>query len=686
MNLFDLTFPTMKSFFSHECEKVQYPLTGASDTTNGPAMDEKYMDDEYLNSCLYRSCGISALMKSKSSKPDAGKMQFNLGLERVVAHLLIPEIYPDAKGYGGYGFDAEGNFYADYWDNPAEDFNDKIDSGVLKFSDGNHQIFKITPKCAISAYIVNNMGGKKQLIIDCKANAMNKGEKHSSSGVLYALVAYMFSLYKLNPSYKGCEVTEIMKKHFDDAVANYGISGNQKRFVEAVRCLDNDIYTLFNYSADVSKKYPLPFNMLNIDRTEYPLLKDEDITVKEMVGDSIYLSGEKIVAATGGFKNTDDMPNEKTLADIVSEGKYILDSTREFTDEEKALMSDKYDNYVPDRKVLTAAELIKESRALNIPSNNIFWSGSTGTGKSTSSQMLAKMLGLPYVFLTISPDTLLSDLYVNILPATEADKDSLDALTESLPSPTEIALDPVDAYKRITGKVREDVTENDCQIAIREKYYELYNKSNGFIKVESPLVQAFRKGYCIEIQEANTCNKPGVLAGINAALDDLATIELPTGEVVKRHPDTVVIMTANIGYAGRRAMDESVIGRMHIVDNFELPEDDRLVEDLSNQTGCTDEDIIKKMLVCQKAFTKTLVDNGYSDSCCGRRELVSWIKNYMIFKDPYRAAMTSIINKLDLVVQNLSGGIDKDIKPLLLADLELSFHKTGMPSDDILTY
>ena len=233
---------------------------------------------------------------------------------------------------------------------------------------------------------------------------------------------------------------------------------------------------------------------------------------------------------------------------------------------------------VPSREILTKAELIKASSELPRPYRNLLWTGETGSGKSTAAAILAQLFNLPYTFLTINPDTILSDLYVNILPATDSASKDLDEITSQLPSATEITLDPECSYYQITGEKKQDATEEDCAKAIQEKYYSLMNSSNGFIKVESPLVQAFRYGWVCELQEVNVANKPGVLSGINAALDDLATIQLPDGEIVKRHKDCVIIMTANSEYEGTRRINQAVKSRCALKGRFVFPEDGSLIE------------------------------------------------------------------------------------------------------------
>lgn len=51
--------------------------------------------------------------------------------------------------------------------------------------------------------------------------------------------------------------------------------------------------------------------------------------------------------------------------------------------------------------------------------------------------------------------------------------------------------------------------------------------------------------------------QPGVLVGLNSLLEQEGSITLPTGEVIDRHPDTVIVITTNIDYEGCRGMNRA---------------------------------------------------------------------------------------------------------------------------------
>lgn len=471
---------TKGSFYSHSASSAFYPLNvPLSIKVDCDETELTAIDEEYMNSSIYRKCGMT------------NAQQFNLGIERVVASLLLPYVASNVKGYCGYGFDEEGNFFADYGNMLASDFNAVVAPGLgeTDMSNCRHQIFKMDTKGDIYAYVVDVKGTKIKFQFDVKANAtVAPTLKHSPSGPIYFLSAYMIESHRQGRFNN--KLAETMSMHLQDAVDAFG--SDDEKFVMAVRCLDNDIYQVF--AQDSSAVDALPFIATKVERAEYKMLTDEEINVEDMIGSSVFLTGEKVVTGKGTI-----VVNKKTTKELA--GKFKLNLSRVLTEEEEKLIpGDSIDELVPQNMVVEEASLISKSNFFR----NVMWTGATGTGKSTSAAMLAKMLDIPYVFMTMNDQTLSSDLLVSILPATDAAKAEVEALKASLPTPTAIALDPVEAYKQITGKTKEDVTEQDCTDAMAAKYQELFSKSNGFVKVESPFIQAFKNGWLIEVQEANT--------------------------------------------------------------------------------------------------------------------------------------------------------------------------------------
>ena len=94
-----------KDFYKHDASAVNYPLNEPDDQYVGINRDESYLDASILDTCLYRICIDQTVRKP---------MQYNKGIARSISRLVAPDTLTGIKGYAGYGFDANNNFYADY--------------------------------------------------------------------------------------------------------------------------------------------------------------------------------------------------------------------------------------------------------------------------------------------------------------------------------------------------------------------------------------------------------------------------------------------------------------------------------------------------------------------------------------------------------------------------------------------
>lgn len=131
--------------------------------------------------------------------------------------------------------------------------------------------------------------------------------------------------------------------------------------------------------------------------------------------------------------------------------------------------------------------------------------------------------------------------------------------------------------------------------------------------METDFIKALKHGYVIEIQEPSTIVQPGVLVGLNSLLEQSGSITLPTGEVIQRHPDAVVVVTTNTSYEGCRGMNQSVLDRMSLVRDVELPSPEVMAQRAMSVTGATDEYEVSKMVqvvndlaeYCRKTASRT---------------------------------------------------------------------------------
>ena len=137
-----------------------------------------------------------------------------------------------------------------------------------------------------------------------------------------------------------------------------------------------------------------------------------------------------------------------------------------------------------------------------------------------------------------------------------------------------------------------------------------------------------------------------MLVGLNALLDRCASITLTTGEVVHRHPDTVVVITTNNNYAGCRDMNQSVISRMNLIIDMEEPDVDTLTERTMKVTGCTDRTAVSEMATAIQEISEHCRETMINDGSCGVRELISWVQSYMVTGSILDAAKFTVLSSV----------------------------------------
>lgn len=144
---------------------------------------------------------------------------------------------------------------------------------------------------------------------------------------------------------------------------------------------------------------------------------------------------------------------------------------------------------------------------------------------------------------------------------------------------------------------------------------------------------------------SNVIASEGVIVGLNGLLQE-GRIVLPTGEVVNRHPDSVIIFTTNVSYNGCRDMNQSVIDRGAEVFDIETPPVESMMERAMSISGYTDEVKAKEMAQIVSDIGKTMNETGIDDGVCGMRSLIAWMIKTNIGYDPYEAALTTVISKV----------------------------------------
>ena len=324
-------------------------------------------------------------------------------------------------------------------------------------------------------------------------------------------------------------------------------------------------------------------------------------------------------------------------------------SDRVLTPKEELMVPRIEDWYVIPPEVTTICRHAQMTTAGSQPMRNFMMRGPAGTGKTEGAKAIAAGLGLPYLYYTCSANTEIYDFLGQMLPETD------EKLQEGreYPTLTDIQMDPPSAYKKLTGTYDEAVTDAEVydkllEVMAQDAKALMADNASGqrFRYVETPLITAIRNGYLIEIQEPTVIANPGVLVGLNALLDRCASVTLTTGEVIHRHPDTVVVVTTNNNYAGCRDMNQSVISRMNLIMDIEEPDVDTLTERVMNVTGCTDRAAVSDMAASVQEISERYRETMINDGSCGVRELISWVQSYMVCGNVLEAARYTVLSSV----------------------------------------
>ena len=384
------------------------------------------------------------------------------------------------------------------------------------------------------------------------------------------------------------------------------------------------------------------------------------------------LAGEfKIFAQTGPAQI---YSATETIDHADFEGQYVLNK-RTFTPQETMLIPKLPEWYIIPKEVVNICRHAKATTGKSMQMRNFLLRGPAGTGKTMGAKAIAAGLGLPYMKYTCSANTEIFDFVGMIFPDSEDSTGSaqLDAERETLiqmgginyanvsklmklPDLDDMDYDPAGVYMALTGVENAAATSQDCMSIVldrvTEKVRELFKtvkdkNSSGqtYRYVETDFVKALKHGYVIEIQEPSTIVQPGVLVGLNSLLEQSGSITLPTGEAIQRHPDAVVVVTTNTSYEGCRGMNQSVLDRMSLVRDVELPSPEVMAQRAMSVTGATDEYEVSKMVQVVNDLAEYCRKNSITDGSYGMRSLIDWIISSEITGDVYESALYTIISK-----------------------------------------
>lgn len=311
------------------------------------------------------------------------------------------------------------------------------------------------------------------------------------------------------------------------------------------------------------------------------------------------------------------------------------------TDAEKELVPHLPENYDVPEEVSDILDAV-----LNTPMRVFMSAGESGTGKTTNAKMVAQLLGLPYYSFTCGEGTDEVDLVSSMIPNIGGTTGEDAAV---FPTYKDLMMDPATALERVTGTYEEEI---DQETAFKEILSRVYQKGyeggmseKDYIMVESSIVTGCRRPSVVEIQEPSVITKPGTLVRLNGLLDDGASITLTSGEVVRRNPETVILLTTNMGYKGCKGFNESVLSRMRMILYSEPLTPEEMVYRIQKKVTALDIGMLKRMAdaVCEnQKYCRTEMITG---GVCGYREYEDGVWACLVQKDVRKAALRTVVAK-----------------------------------------
>ena len=298
------------------------------------------------------------------------------------------------------------------------------------------------------------------------------------------------------------------------------------------------------------------------------------------------VAGEFTIFASTGpaviHKVTEEIPH----TDFV--GKYPLNAARKLTALELSLVPKLAEWYIIPSEVVDICRHAQATTGRSMQMRNFLLRGPAGTGKTMGAKAIAAGLGLPYMKYTCSAGTEIFDFVGMVFPETDsistgnAQLDKERELLKSmgginyanvaklmnLPDLEDMDYDPAGVYQALTGVENAAATSQDCMGIVLDKVTDKVRalstrteqastSGQTYTYVETDFIKALKNGYVIEVQEPSTIMQPGVLVGLNSLLEQEGSITLPTGEIIQRHPDAVVVVTTNVSYEGCRNMNRA---------------------------------------------------------------------------------------------------------------------------------
>lgn len=481
-------------------------------------------------------------------------------------------------------------------------------------------------------------GGKKEKLL-CVQKEKNTGEEFLAL-LAYASTLPVSTLYDMEFS----ENFQVLERQYKN-----GWKDPKQALQAAFLCCDNLYRRL---TAPPDEAVPLEKTQLYMEG-KLDLLSDFKMALGVYEpNDHIWGKFEYLVAQEKmGAGNA-------TIADmkkLYSCGWYVPDSSK-----------DKIPSLPESYRVSEDAQEILQC-IVDTPARMFMLTGGAGVGKTTDAKIIAQVLGLPYYVFTCGPDTDELTLLASTVPNMRTHQEEL----PQFPMFEDMMMDPATALSMVRGDYQEGISQEQAfRQMLEEAYkkgYEQAKQEKDFVLKESEIVKACREACVLEIQEPSAIEKPGTLVRLNSLFDDGACTDLIDGEKIVRNPNTVVIMTTNLNYAGCQTFNASVVSRMSLVQHREELSAEAMMQRVIEKTGFDDEEVLPFMVSTVQKIREHLEREEITGGICGYRELENWVWSFKTSGSLLKSVKNTVISKAALLPEDRKILMDTYIAPHLAA-------------------
>jgi len=337
-------------------------------------------------------------------------------------------------------------------------------------------------------------------------------------------------------------------------------------------------------------------------------------------------SGGKVFCGVAHYLNANQSEEAKSVTVGRAKQEFAAyTSTLHWTKEEKLLIPSFPDDFVVPAVTLKFARLFIATQKDKRPMVQFMWRGPTSIGKSTGIECLATILHTPLLRMTCHPTMETRDFLADYVP------DTSNYAPAHLPSFEDIEFNPVESYEVLTGKQDENAT---CQMCLEAyaKAVASHSDTPRFRFVESNYVKALTRGYICEIQEASRIRNAGTLVGLNEFDRPGSVIPLVDDTYKTRHPNAIVVISDNKGYASCRPVDPSVLRRMDIIVDSDDLKKEELFARVQYNTGFNDSLLMDKMYAIYQKIATYCQDNDLMDEgSLSATEFERWCRCIMLY-------------------------------------------------------